>query len=281
MNLNSRKTLNNGVQIPVIGLGVYKAQEGEEVENAVTWALGKGYRLIDTASVYGNEVGVGKSIQESGIKREDIFVTTKLANIDQGYENTLKAIDTSLKNLNLSYIDLYLIHWPSASDDRYVMINKREETWKAMEEILKSGKAKAIGVSNYTIPHLEEMVSYAEIQPAVNQVEFHPFLYQKDLLEYCQKNNIALEAYSPIVKARKMDNASIINLAQKYKKTNAQILIRWSIQRGCIPIPKSVHENRIQENADVFDFEISEEDMSILDSLNENVHQAWNPEGIQ
>jgi methylglyoxal/glyoxal reductase len=280
MDLNSKKVFNNGIEIPTIGLGVYKAQEGGEVENAVKWALEAGYRLIDTASVYENEVGVGKAINNCDISREDIFVTTKLWNTDQGYENTLKAIDTSLQKLGLTYVDLYLIHWPSASEDRFKTINKREETWKAMEEILESGKAKSIGVSNYTIGHLEEMKKYAKVLPSVNQVEFHPFLYQKDLLQYCKDNEIILEAYSPLVKFRKADNQVIQAMQEKYGKTHGQILIRWSLQHGCVPIPKSVNKDRIKENTDVFDFEISEEDMNILDALDENIHQTWNPEEI-
>jgi len=276
----STRVLNNGVEIPVIGLGVYKAQEGSEVESAVKWALEAGYRLIDTAKIYDNEVGVGKAIKESAIPREEIFVTTKLWNEDQGYEKTLKAFEGSLERLGLSYVDLYLIHWPSASVDRNETINKRESTWKAMEQIYASGKAKAIGVSNFTIRHLEEMKNYVTIQPTVNQVEFHPFLYQKDLLDYCTENKIVLEAYSPLVKGRKMEDKRITAIAEKYNKSNAQILIRWSLQRGCVVIPKSVHKERIEANLNVFDFEISEEDMADIDALNENIHQAWNPEGI-
>jgi len=277
---NLKRNLNNGVEMPVIGLGVYKSQEGEEVENAVTWALEAGYRLIDTASKYGNEVGVGKAIKNSGLDREEIFVTTKLWNTDQGYDNALSAIDVSLEKLNLPYVDLYLIHWPSAHEDRFQTINKRAETWKAMEEILESGKAKAIGVSNYIISHLEEMKEYAKVLPAVNQVEFHPFLYQKEMLYYCVQAEIIIEAYSPLVKARKMENEVITAVAHKHSKTNAQVLLRWSIQHGCVPIPKSVHRDRIYQNIDVFDFEISDEDMASIDNLNENIHQSWDPTSI-
>lgn len=280
LNVSTKRILNNSLEMPLLGLGVYKSQEGGEVEQAIAWALEAGYRLIDTAAIYGNEGGVGRAVLASGLQREEVFVTTKLWNTDQGYESTLRAIDSSLLNLNLPYVDLYLVHWPSAEEDRFTMINKREETWRAMEYILASGKVKAIGVSNYTIKHLEEMKKYANTLPAVNQVEFHPFLYQKDLLEYCDNNNIILEAYAPLVKARKMDNESLTSIAQKYGKTNAQILIRWSLQKGCIPIPKSVKQERIKENINVFDFELSTEDEAVIDTLNEDVHQSWNPEKI-
>lgn len=280
MNIGSRRKLNNGTEIPVLGLGVYKSQEGGEVENAVTWALDAGYRLIDTASRYDNEGGVGKAIADSTVPREEIFVTTKLWNTDQGYENTLRAIDGSLEKLGLSYVDLYLIHWPSADEDRFTTVNKRKDTWRAMEEILKSGKARAIGVSNYTTKHLKEMEEYATVMPAVNQVEFHPYLYQKELLDYCNDHNILIEAYSPLVKARKLEDALISEMSVKYGKTKAQILIRWSIQHGCVPIPKSAHKERIQENIEVFDFEITPEDMKAIDGLNINEHQAWDPHNI-
>jgi diketogulonate reductase-like aldo/keto reductase len=280
LDLHSTITLNNKTKIPVIGLGVYKAQEGGEVENAVKWALEAGYRLIDTAKIYGNEEGVGEAIKNSGISRKEIFVTTKLWNEDQGYENTLKAIDGSLESLGLGYVDLYLIHWPSASADRNDSINKRKETWRAMEEIYKSGKAKAIGVSNYTIQHLEEMKQYAEVMPAVNQVEFHPFLFQQELQTYCSDHGTLLEAYSPLMKGRNIEDARITTVAKNYKKTNAQVLIRWSLQHGCVVIPKSTNKERINQNLDVFDFEISKEDMKKLDALHENKHEAWDPTAI-
>ena len=192
ININLKIILNNKIKMPVIGLGTYESTHGEEVVDAVKWALGAGYRLVDTAMVYENEEGVGKGIRESGIPREEIFVTTKLWNIDQGYQSALKAIDVSLSKLGLSYVDLYLVHWPTADEEGKKSIDKRQGTWKAMEEIYKSGKAKAIGVSNYTITHLEEMKKYATVMPMVDQVEFHPFLYQKELLDYCKKNNIVL-----------------------------------------------------------------------------------------
>lgn len=262
------KKLNNGLEMPVVGLGVWKIPEGDEVEMAVTWALEAGYRLIDTAKIYGNEKGVGRAVAKSGIPREQIFVTTKLWNTDQGYESTLLAIDESLARLNMTYVDLYLIHWPFTGGTSGE--NKRAETWKAMEEIYKAGKAKAIGVSNYNIQHLEEMTTYASIPPVVNQVEFHPFLYQKELMDYCSNRNIALEAYCPLSRGVKLADSRITAIARKHQKTNAQVMIRWSIQHGNIVIPKSSHRERIEENIRVFDFELSDAEMEILDGLNEN-----------
>src|SRR3989338_9770994 len=281
LNLDSRIILNNGIKIPVIGIGTFRIEDGELATNDIKWALEAGYRLIDTATIYKNEEGVGKAIGKSGIPREQIFVTTKLWNIDQGYENTLKAINVSLTKLGLTYVDLYLVHWPTASPDNKTSINKREETWKAMEEIYKSGKTKAIGVSNYTIRHLEEMKKYADIFPAVDQVEFHPFLYQKDLLEYCKQNDIVLQAHSPLASGNISRSELITDIAKKYHKSNAQILLRWSLQHGVIPIPKSIHKERIAANINVFDFELSGEDMVKLDGLNENLRFRSNPENLK
>ena len=280
LNLNSKITLNNGTEIPVIGIGTYRIEDGEPLTNEIKWALEAGYRLIDTATIYKNEEGVGRGIAESGISREKLFITTKLWNIDQGYESTLKAIDVSLVKLGLSYVDLYLVHWPTASPDNKTSINKREETWKAMEEVYKSGKAKAIGVSNHTITHLKEMKRYAHITPVIDQVEFHPFLYQKDLLEYCKENNIVLEAHAPLARGNISRSELIADIAKKYHKNNAQIFLRWSLQHGVIPIPKSIHKERIKENINVFDFELSEEDMVRLDGLNENLRFGSNPENL-
>ena len=277
LNFDSKYVLNNGVQIPIIGFGTYKIPEGDETVNAVKLALGAGYRLIDTAKVYRNEASVGQAIRESGLKREEIFVTTKLWNIDQGYETTLKAIDESLAKLGMSYVDLYLVHWPTADIQALTSINKREETWRAMEEIYKSGKAKAIGVSNFTIKHLEEMKSYATIMPALNQVEFHPFLYQAELLNYCKQNNIVLNAYRSLTNGQKINNEVIGEIAKKYNKSNTQVLIRWCIQHGVITLPRSTKREHIEENRNVFDFEISAGDMNTLDALNENLHLSPDP----
>lgn len=275
-------TLNNGIKIPNIGFGVFRVQDGEEVVSSVKWALEAGYRHIDTAMIYKNEDGVGRAIKESGIPREEIFVTTKLWNTDQGYESTLSAIDASLERLGLSYVDLYLIHWPTASDDLDVSLDKRADTWKAMEEIYKSGKAKAIGVSNYIITHLKEMKNYATIPPMVNQFEFHPFLYQKELLEYCKANNIVVEAHSPLApiadpKTADFRNENIDKISERIGKTKAQVLLRWSIQHGAIPLPKSIHKERIIENLNIFDFELDEEAMNTLDNMNINLHVRRDP----
>jgi methylglyoxal/glyoxal reductase len=262
--LESTIALNNGINIPRFGLGVWQAKDGEEVKQAILWAIEAGYRLIDTAKVYGNENGVGEAIAGSPVPREQLFITTKLWNLDQGYDTALNAIDASLERLGLTYVDLYLVHWPSKDGAT------RKDSWRAMEEILKRGKAKAIGVSNYTIEDLEEMKTYATVMPSVNQIELHPFWYQKELAEYCQQNNIVVEAYSPLARAERLSDPRILAIATKYGKSAAQVLIRWSLQHGWVVIPKSVHRERIVENKDVFDFELKEEDMEALDALNEN-----------
>jgi methylglyoxal/glyoxal reductase len=289
MNKESKIKLNNGVEIPVIGFGVFRIPEGQEVENAVGEALSAGYRHIDTAMIYQNEGGTGIAIKNSGIPREEIFVATKLWNTDQGYENTLKAIDNSLIKLGMKYVDLYLVHWPTATAEEdanknYLSLNKRAETWRAMEEILKSGKARAIGVSNYTVRHLEEMKNYAKVIPAINQIELHPFLNQKEVVEYCQKNNILIEGHSPLapladVKSPGHTNIDVI--AKRYNKSASQILLRWQIQIGTIPLPKSTHPERIAENIDIFNFEISSEDMNALNNMNINLHVRRDPANLK
>lgn len=257
LKLNSRQT------IPGIGLGTWQLGAGREAEETVSEALKIGYRLIDTAKIYANEVSVGEAIAQSGINREDIFVTTKLWPSDFGYEKTKKAFDESLNRLRLGYIDLYLIHWPQHDSQA------RLESWRAMEEIFKAGRAKAIGVSNFQIPHLEELIENSEIKPAVNQIEFHPFIYdkQKAVLDFCQKHDIAVEAYSPLARARQLNNPLISKVAAKHSKTPAQVMLRWAIQQGTIPIPKSVNPRRIRQNLEVFDFELSEREVEALDGL--------------
>lgn len=261
--------LNNGVKIPQLGLGVWQARI-----QAIHWALEAGYRLIDTARIYGNEAEVGDAIRSSGLKREEVFVTTKLWRDDAagGYEKTLRAFDESLKRLGFDYVDLYLIHWPN--------FEGRKEAWRALEHIHDQGLAKAIGVSNYTVKHLEEMNEYVKGMPAVNQVEFHPFLYQQELLEYSTRRKIVTEAYSPLARGEKLRDKAISEIANRIGKTNAQVMLRWSVQQGLVVIPKSVHRDRILENSQVFDFELSSADMKTLDALSDNYRVAWDPSDV-
>ena len=272
LTIESRITLSDGAKIPVLGLGVWQAGAGKETRKAVSAALESGYRLIDTAKLYGNERDVGAAVRESGIPRDDIFVTTKLWNSDQGFESALRAFDGSRRELGLEYVDLYLVHWP--------VPQLRNESWKALVKIREQGLARSIGVSNYTIPHLEELLRATPVPPSVNQVEFHPFLFQRELLEYGQKHHIQLESYSPLTRGRRLKHSLIKEIAAKYGRTPAQILIRWSLQHGLVVIPKSVRPERIQENADVFGFEIKSPDMARLDALDERSHLAWNPEDL-
>jgi len=269
MKIDARVKLNNGIEMPVFGLGVYQMVSGKETREAVLYALEIGYRLIDTASMYGNEKDVGEAIRKSGIPREQIFVTTKLWNSDHGYDNALSAFEKSLKRLGLSYIDLYLIHWP--------VEDKRIFTWKAFEKLLEQGKCRSIGVSNYMIQHLKELFENSKTPPAVNQVEFSPYLYLEDLLRFCNSHDIRLESYSPLTKRHKLKDPKLVKIASDYSKTPAQILIRWALQKEVIVIPKSSNKKRISENASVFDFAISEEDMKKLDSFNQNLHTSWDP----
>lgn len=273
LNINSMVRLNNGIEMPIFGLGVFRAEAGKETQKAVEHALEVGYRHIDTAWMYGNEKDVGKAIKESGISREEIFVTTKLWNDHHGYDAALKAFDESLNNLGIEYIDLYLIHWP--------VPEKRLLSWKALENIYNERRAKAIGISNYTTDHLRELDKESLITPTVNQIEFSPFLYQKELHEFCKNNNIQLEAYSPLTKGRKFENPTLKDIAKKYSKTPAQVLIRWVLQHDIVVIPKSANPKRIEENSNVFDFELDDGDMEKLDSLNEDLRVSWDPSGIE
>ncbi|HEX2866412.1 MAG TPA: aldo/keto reductase [Ignavibacteriales bacterium] len=272
LTINDKAKLNNGVDIPYFGLGVYLSPPGEETYNAVRWALEAGYRHIDTAAFYKNEHDVGRAVKDSHIPREEIFVTTKLWNDDHGYDRTLRAFDESLRKLGFDYVDLYLIHWPVSG--------LRNDSWRALEAIYKDGRSRAIGVSNYTTSHLKELLNSCKVVPAVNQVEFSPFLYQKGLLKFCRENNVELEAYSPLSRASKLNDPRLKEIAVRYGKTPAQIMIRWALEHKIVVIPKSVHKERIYENADVFDFEISEADMQRLDSLDENYRVAWDPSRI-
>ena len=272
MNITSTTTLNNGVKMPWLGLGVFRAEEGKEVETAVKVALEHGYRSIDTAAVYQNERGVGKAILETGIPRNEIFLTSKIWNNDQGYKSTFLAFEESIEKLQTDYLDLYLIHWPKG--DRSV------ETWNAMEELYAKKRIRAIGVSNFLVHHLKDFLPHCNIVPAVNQVEFHPELIQPELQEYCKSNNIQPEAWSPIMKGRVGEVPVMQALAAKYSKTPVQIVLRWDIQKGVVTIPKSVTPGRIITNADIFDFELSAEDMAKIDRLDKNKRIGGHPDEI-
>jgi diketogulonate reductase-like aldo/keto reductase len=286
-----RITLNDGREMPQVGLGVWRIGAGKKCEMAVLAALEAGYRHIDTASLYGNEESVGAAIRASGIPREDVFVTTKLWNSDHG--DPARALETSLRKLKLDCVDLYLIHYP---------VRHRLASWRALEKLQQQGKARSIGVSNFTIRHLTELLAQTDTVPAVNQVEFHPYLYQRELLKFCMARNIVVEAYSPLTQGERLNDRKLVAIATRYPgvsgtqdgagknlrlfwgdsggtstRTPAQILIRWAIQHGIAVIPKSADPGRIRENFQVFDFEITDEDMRALDGFNENLRTCWDP----
>ncbi len=266
--IDSTVTLAGGLQMPVLGLGVWQTGVGAETRAAVRAAIEAGYRLVDTARVYQNEADVGAAIRESGVARDRIFVTTKLWNSDHGYDRALRACDQSLARLGLEQVDLYLVHWPAPG---------RRETWRAMEQLLADGKARAIGVSNYTIRHLEELLAGCRTAPAVNQVEFSPFLHQRELLAFCRGHRIQLEAYGPLVRGHRLDHPVVVQVARKHARTPAQVLVRWGIEHDLVTIPKSSRPERIRENADVFGFALDAEDLAALDGLDEGYRTAWDP----
>jgi diketogulonate reductase-like aldo/keto reductase len=268
--LQDRTTLNNGVKMPWLGIGVFKVEDGQVVINAVKLAIKNGYRSIDTASFYDNEEGVGQGIKESGVPREQLFITSKIWNADQGYESTLQALEVSLQKLDLEYLDLYLIHWP--------VKGKYKETWRALEKLYKDGKIRAIGVSNFQVHHLEDILKDCEIKPVINQVEYHPHLTQVKLREFCEKQEIQLEAWSPLKKGVLLSEPTIVEIANRYKKSPAQVILRWDLQNKVITIPKSINENRIIANANVFDFNLGEEDMEKINALNINDRSGADPD---
>ncbi|MHA1561808.1 MAG: aldo/keto reductase [Promethearchaeota archaeon] len=271
LTFNSALTLANSLKMPIFGLGTYLLT-GNRGQKAIEFALEIGYRLIDTATLYNNEKIVGNALINSKIPREEVFITSKIWNSDQGYSRTIYAFNKSLSNLGVEYMDLYLIHWP--------VEGKWKDTWKALEELYNKGKVRAIGVSNFYINHLEELLQIASIKPMVNQIEFHPFLYKKDVLEFCQEKRIVLEAYAPLThgyKFKDIKSPQFLQIMEKYNKSAAQLMLRWNIQHGNVIIPKSINPTHIRENADIFDFTISIDDMHFLDSINEDYHSDWDP----
>jgi diketogulonate reductase-like aldo/keto reductase len=254
--------LNNGVAIPQLGLGVWQAKEGAEVERAVAVALETGYRMIDTAAIYGNEAGVGRALKASGLPREELFITTKLWNAHHAYDDAMRAFERSLATLDCGYIDLYLIHWPLPMERRFT------EAWRALETIYRSGRARAIGVSNFKPHHLDELLAEAQVAPAVNQVELHPMLQQKETRAYCAEPKILVESYSPLMQGGEaLRHPVIAELAQRHQRTPAQIVLRWHLQCGLIVIPKSVTPERIRENFALFDFSLSDDEMRAIGEM--------------
>lgn len=271
LRLDSRVSLSNSVAMPVLGFGTAGIHGGACVA-AVREALRIGYRLVDTASAYGNESEVGAAVRESGVPRDEVFVTTKVRNGDQGHASTLAACAQSLENLRMDYVDLYLVHWP--------VPDKRLETWRALVELLETGKARSIGVSNFMVGHIEELLSGSPVPPSVNQIELSPFLRQADAVAFCREKGIQVEAYSPLTRGHRLKDRTIGAIARDLGRTPAQILIRWSLQKGFVAIPKSERSERIRENADVFDWELPAETMDRLDALDSDLHFDWNPRDV-
>ncbi len=268
-NINSRINLSDGNTIPLFGLGVWAAQSGRETYDATLYALQAGYRHIDTAEMYGNEKDVGDALKDSGLRRDEVFVTTKLWDPDKGYDHALKAFDASMKKINLEYLDLYLIHRP--------VMGSNLKTWKALERIRKDGRCRSIGVSNFAPKHLNELLVKGNDRPAVNQIELSPFLQQETIASFCHKENIHLTGYCPLARGRRLGDPKLFLVAEQTKKTVAQVMIRWALQRGQSVIPKSVRPERIQENANVFDFNLNDKQMKILNGLEDGFRLCPDP----
>jgi len=269
-DLKGTVQLANGIEMPYFGLGVFKTQEGSEVENSVKWAIESGYRHIDTAAIYKNEKGVGNAVNASKVPRNELFITTKAWNDNQRNDTVMEGFEKSLELLQTSYVDLYLIHWP--------VVGKYNATWKVMEEIYRSGRAKAIGVSNFLQHHLEDLLKTAEIKPMVNQVECHPYLVQQPLIDFCRSHQIVFEAWSPIMRGAVNDIALMKELSEKYKKSPVQITLRWDLEKGIVTIPKSVHQERIITNADIFDFKLTSDDIARIDALSKDQRFGAHPD---
>lgn len=271
MDLSTTTRLNNGIDIPNLGLGMFKSPDGAETVETVRYALEIGYRHIDTARIYRNEADVGVGLRAAGIPREEVFVTTKLWESDQGHDSAKGALRESLRLMGLDYVDLFLIHWP--------VPHKRRYSWQGMEELVEEGVVRAIGVSNYLVRHLHELFGYARIMPAVNQIELSPYNYlqRRDTVSLCRANGIAVEAYSPLTKGRKLGDPRLVAIAKRYGRTPAQVLIRWCLEKEFIVLAKSNRRERIRENAAVFDFALRSEDVALLDTFNENLATGWDP----
>jgi methylglyoxal/glyoxal reductase len=273
MTLSDAITLNNGIAMPRLGLGVYQSGRGRATEDAVGWAIEAGYRHIDTAAMYGNEMEVGtvlrRAIAAGIVRREEVFVTTKLWNSDHGYDEALRAFEASHRRLGLDAIDLFLLHWPVAG--------RRLQSWRALERILAEGRCRAIGVSNFMVHHLEELLSHAQVPPAANQIELHPWCQQREVVAFCERHDIAVIAYSPLTKGMRLADPRLTALASELRRSPAQVLLRWSLQKGFVTIPKSTRRERIAENAGLFDFSLDEERMARLDACNAEDHVTWDP----